>query len=158
MNFTKIPIILVLGYLLGIFKYSIYTLIIFGIIRNFASGIHARNSYTCLFSTLVIIFGAIYLSLNFQLNVLTKIIICIVNLVIYFKYAPADTEEKPYLNPLTRKQLKVKSILTTIGYFFISITVKNMFFSNILINVLWIEGILISPIIYKLLNRRYNNY
>lgn len=158
MNFTKFPIILGFGYLLGICKYTFYTLIIFGIIRTFASGIHARKSYTCLISTFAIIFGAVYLSLNFQLNIFAKIIIFIICLVIYYKYAPADTEEKPYLDPLVRKQLKVKSMLTTIVYFLISITMQDIFFSNIFIYVLFLEAILITPVIYKLFKRRYNNY
>jgi len=69
-----------------------------------------------------------------------------------------DTEEKPYLNPLIRKHLKIKSMVTAIIYFFVSISVKDMFFSNIFIHVLWIEGIVILPITYKLFKRRYNNY
>ncbi|MCY6355309.1 accessory gene regulator B family protein [Clostridium sp. ZS2-4] len=158
MNFTKFPIILGLGYLLGVFSYSVYTLIIFGVIRSFASGIHARKSYTCLLSTLIIILGAVYLSLNFQFSIITKLIIFILSLIIYFKYAPADTEEKPYLDPLIRNQLKVESIFTAFVYFFISITVQDVFFSNIFIHVLWIEALLISPIIYKLFKRRFNNY
>ncbi len=158
MNFTKFPIILGLGYLLGVLRYSVYTLIIFGVIRSFASGIHARKSYTCLLSTLIIIFGAVYLSLNFQFSIITKLIIFILSLIIYFKYAPADTEEKPYLDPLIRDQLKIKSLFTVVIYFFISISVQNIFFSNIFIHVLWIEALLISPIIYRLFKRRFNNY
>ncbi|MCY6355327.1 accessory gene regulator B family protein [Clostridium sp. ZS2-4] len=158
MNFTKFPIILGLGYLLGVFRYSVYTLIIFGVIRSFASGIHARKSYTCLLSTLIIIFGAVYLSLNFEFSIITKLIIFMLSLIIYFKYAPADTEERPYLDTLIRNQLKVKSIFTAVIYFFISIAVQDIFFSNIFIHVLWIEALLISPIIYKLFNRRFNNH
>lgn len=158
MNFTKFPIILAIGYILGVFRYSLYTLVIFGLIRSFAGGIHARMSYTCLLSTLVIIFGALYLSLNFNLNIITKSLIFFVSIFIYFKYAPADTEEKPYLDPLVRRQLKIKSMVTAAVYFIISISTDNIFFSNIFIHILWIEGILIYPAIYKLFKRRYNNY
>ncbi|MCD3298261.1 accessory regulator AgrB, partial [Clostridium botulinum C/D] len=42
--------------------------------------------------------------------------------------------------------------------FIISIVTKNKFFSNIFINILWIQGILIIPITYKIFNRRYKNY
>lgn len=160
MNFTKLPIILGLGYLFGIFKYTVWTVIIFGIIRKFGAGIHARKSYTCLMSTMVIIFGGIYISMNFTINILVKTLIFIVSIIVYFKYSPADTEEKPYLDPIVRKKLKIKSIITIIIYFFISINIdaKNVFLSNILINILWIEGVLMLPITYKILKRRYNNY
>ncbi|MFT5875641.1 MAG: accessory gene regulator B [Clostridium sp.] len=158
MNFTKLPIILGIGYLLGVFSYTFYTLIMFGLIRMFAGGIHAKKSYNCLLSMLVMIFGSIYLSLNYRTSGLMKVIIFLVTICIYFRYAPADTEEKPYLDSLIRKQLKIKSMVTAIIYFFISITIKDMFFSNMFIHVLWIEGIVILPITYKLLKRRYNNY
>ena len=55
MNFTKIPIILGVGYLLGVFSYTFYTLIMFGLIRRFAGGIHARKSYNCLLSMLIMV-------------------------------------------------------------------------------------------------------
>ncbi|MFT5875646.1 MAG: accessory gene regulator B, partial [Clostridium sp.] len=136
-----LPIILGIGYLLGVFSYTFYTLIMFGLIRMFAGGIHARKSYNCLLSMLVMIFGSIYLSLNYRTSSLVKVIIFLVTICIYFTYAPADTEEKPYLDSLIRKQLKIKSMVTAIIYFFISITIKDMFFSNMFIHVLWIEGI-----------------
>ena len=87
-----------------------------------------------------------------------KVIIFLVTICVYFRYAPADTEEKPYLDSLIRKQLKIKSMVMAIIYFFVSISIKDMFFSNMFIHVLWIEGIVILPITYKLLKRRYNNY
>ncbi|MBU3092384.1 accessory gene regulator B family protein [Clostridium sp. CF011] len=158
MNLTKFPIILGVGYLLGILKYTVCTLIIFSIVRGFASGIHARHSYTCLISTMVTILGSVYLSLYLNITIITRLICFLLIMYIYFKYAPADTEEKPYLDPLIRKNLKLKSILIAIIYFIISISVDDTFFSNIFIYVLYIEGILISPLTYKLLNRRYNNY
>ncbi|MCB2362288.1 accessory gene regulator B family protein [Clostridium estertheticum] len=158
MNLSKFPIILGVGYLLGIFKYSVYSLIIFSFIRGFASGLHARHSYTCLISTMVTILGAVYLSLYLNINIIVKQLVFLLIIYMYFKYSPADTEEKPYLDPLIRKQLKFKSILTVLIYFVISINVNEIFFSNIFIYVLCIEGILISPLTYKLFNRRYNNY
>lgn len=158
MNFTKIPIILGIGYLLGVFSYTLYTLIIFVLIRRFAGGIHARKSFNCLLAMLGVIFGAIYLSLNFRMSIIMKVIIFFVTICIYFRYAPADTEEKPYIDPLIRESLKIKSMLMAIVYFFISISTENMFFSNIFIHVLWVEGMAILPITYKLLKRRYNNY
>ncbi|EES91624.1 accessory regulator AgrB [Clostridium botulinum] len=158
MSFTKIPIILCISCLLGILKETCFTMLIFGIIRSSASGIHAKTSFTCLISTLVAILGGIYLSLILKINLLVKIIIFIINFIIYIKYSPADTEEKPYINSEIRRKLKIRSLITITIYFIISIVVKNKFFSNIFINILWIQGILIIPITYKMFNRRYNNY
>ncbi|KGM97250.1 accessory gene regulator B family protein [Clostridium botulinum] len=158
MSFNKIPIILCVSYLMGMFKETCFTMLVFGIIRSSASGIHAKTSSTCLISTLVAILGGIYISRVMKINILVKILIFIVSFIIYLKYSPADTEEKPYVNSQIRKKLKVRSLITITIYFIISIVIKNKFFSNMFINILWIQGILIVPITYKIFNRRYNNY
>lgn len=159
MNFTKLPIILLVGYALGVFKLTVYAMIIFAFIRRFAAGIHARKSYTCLASTMLVIFGPMYLSLNFKLNIIFKAVIFCICFIVYFKYSPADTEEKPYLNKMLRKKLKVKSLVVITLYFLFSLIFnKNIFVSNILIHFIWIEGILILPLTYKIFKRRYNNY
>lgn len=121
MNITKLPIILAVGYGLGLFWYTLYTIIIFGVLRRFAGGIHARKSITCLISTGFIILGAIYISLAYSLTIIVKMLIFIVALCIFLKYAPADTEEKPYLDRKVRQNLKIKSIFTAIVYFLLSI-------------------------------------
>ncbi|KEI06851.1 accessory gene regulator ArgB-like protein [Clostridium botulinum] len=158
MSVTKIPIILGIGYFLGTLKETIFTVLAFCFIRRFAAGIHARKSYICLLSTCLILQGSIYLSINFNLKLITKILILVICMMIYLKYAPADTEEKPYVNEQIRKSLKIKSIFTITIYFIISIKIKEVFISNMLMHVLWIEGLLITPIIYKIFKRRYYNY
>ncbi|AEB76094.1 accessory gene regulator AgrB [Clostridium botulinum] len=158
MSFNKMPIILCAGYLVGMFKETCFTMLVFGIIRSSASGIHARTSFTCLISTLVAILGGIYISRVMNISILVKLLIFIVSFIVYLRYSPADTEEKPYINSEIRKKLKVKSLITVTIYFVISIVIKNKFFSNIFINILWIQGILIIPITYKIFNRRYKNY
>ena len=158
MNITKLPIILAVGYGLGLFWYTLYTLIIFGILRRFVGGIHARKSITCLISTGFIILGAVYISLASSLTIIVKVFIFVVVVCMFLRYAPADTEEKPYLDRKVRQNLKIKSILIAIVYFLLSLYIKDLFFSNIFMYILWIEAILICPITYKILNRRYNNY
>ncbi len=44
-------------------------------------------------------------------------------------------------------------IFTASLYFLLSISIKNPFFSDIFLHILWIEAILICPITYKILNR-----
>lgn len=158
MNITKPPIILAIGYLLDLFWYTLYTLITFGLLRRFVGGIHAKKGITCLISTVVIILGAIYISLLYSLTIIAKVLIFLVVICIFFKYAPADTAEKPYLNRSVRQNLKRKNIFTASVYFILSIYISNPLFSNVLLHILWIESILICPITYKIMKRRYNNY
>jgi accessory gene regulator B len=158
MNIPKTGVILAIAYMLSILKYTLCTLVIFSILRYFAAGIHSRRSVSCLLSTLVFMLGTTYVSLKFQLTITEKSLIFFPALYVYYKYAPADTEEKPYLNKVIRQQLKIKSILVISIYFGFSICIKSVFFSNLFIHIIWLEALLISPITYKILKRRYNNY
>ena len=158
MNLTKIPIILLIAYYLGIFKEVTFSILAFGIMRKFAAGIHATKSFVCLACSCIIFLGTVYLSISVKLPIMIKIVVFVLSLIVYFKYAPADTEEKPYVNYEIRKNLKIKSLITVTLYFILSLIIKDIFISNILIHILWIEGILISPITYKVFKRRYNNY
>ncbi|WP_027624638.1 accessory gene regulator ArgB-like protein [Clostridium lundense] len=157
-NFAKFPIILMIAYFLGVARYAMYTIIIWGILRCFSGGIHATKSWTCLLSTLITIFTSVYLSLYTECNIVIKACIFLTSLYLYNKYSPADTEEKPYVDPCVRKRLRIKSLITVTIYFILSISLKNIFFSNIFIYILWVQGILICPVTYKIFKRRYNNY
>lgn len=158
MNFFKIPIILGIGYFLGVFKFTLYAIFIFAIIRRYGSGIHARNWWTCLIATIVTIIGLVFVSLYLKISFLFKCTIFLGTFFIYAKYAPADTEEKPYLNEKVRNTLKIKALLTVTIYFILSVTIKNVSLANMFINVLWVEAVLINPATYKIFKRRYNNY
>lgn len=158
MNLIKFPIILMIAYFLHVVNYAIYSIIIWGTLRCFSGGIHARQSWTCLLSTLSIIFTLVYLSLCVRCTIIVKFFIFLTSLYWYNKYSPADTEERPFIDHHVRKKLKIESLITVSIYFLLSISLKNIFFSNIFIYILWIQGILISPVTYKIFKRRYNNY
>lgn len=159
MNFYKIPVLWIIAYILGIFTSMVVATISFGFIRMFASGIHARKGWTCLLMTGFVLFAIVYLSAFLPLDFIYKTIFFIFSLVLIFLYAPADTEEKPLINPKLRQRLKIKAIVISVLYYLLSIT----FFSkdiigSILIYSMFTESLLITPVIYKLFKRRYRNY
>lgn len=157
-NLLKLPIILILAYILGIFKLTLITMISFSLIRTFAAGIHARKSITCLLSTLLIYFGIIYLAKFISIPLVLKFILFIFSSILLIKYAPADTEEKPYINKSSRKKLRFLSVIVALIMFIFSTFLKNKLIGNIIILSLFLESFLITPFIYKLLGRRYKNY
>lgn len=158
MELYKLPIFLGLAYFLGMFKYSILSYLLFGFIRSNAHGIHMKNGKLCLFYSCIAFFSVIYISRIFLLNISIRILLSILILYILYKYAPADTEQRPLLNSLTRKKKKNSSILVGIIYIVISLICTNQILSNIFLFVLLLECIAIHPITYKIFNRRYRNY
>lgn len=159
MNFYKIPVLWIIAYFLGVFIPMVIATISFGFIRMFASGIHARKGWTCLLMTGFVLFSIVYFSTYLPLNFLYKTTLFIFSLVLIFLYAPADTEEKPLINPKLRQRLKIKATVISVLFYLLSI----VFFSkdiigSILIYSMLAESLLITPVIYKLFKRRYRNY
>ena len=158
MELYKLPIIFGLAYYLRIFKYCLLSYILLGIIRNHANGIHMRSGKGCLFYSCIALFSIVYISKILLLHWIFKILISLIIIYLIYKYAPADTEEKPILNLDTRKRKNTISIYTGIIYILISFIFPNKAIGNIFLLVLILECIMINPVTYKLFNRRYNNY
>jgi accessory gene regulator protein AgrB len=86
-----------------------------------------------------------------------KIIICILLICIYAKYAPADTKNHPIVNDRIRSFLKIAAILTAVVYSIIIVTFDS-YISNMILLCMVTECIIILPVTYKILNESYNNY
>jgi accessory gene regulator B len=78
--------------------------------------------------------------------------------IFFYKYAPADTEKHPLLNAKLRKKLKLKTIFILLILLIIGLITNSFYFRNLIILATLSQLILILPLTYKLLNRRYNNY
>jgi len=157
-NITKLIILFLAAYFLGIAKYSFIALISFGFIRAFASGIHATSSLKCIISNFVIFFSNVYLSLTLNLNKSYITILFLISLCLVILYAPADTAAKPLTNKVVRSKLKIYSSLAVIILYFISIYLKNNIYINLITFSVFIEALLITPITYKLFKSPYKNY
>ncbi|WFD09945.1 accessory gene regulator B family protein [Tepidibacter hydrothermalis] len=158
MELYKLPIFLGLAYFLGMLKYSILSYLLFGFIRGKAHGIHMKNGKLCLFYSCISFFSLIYISRLLSLTISIKLCISTFILYILYKYAPADTEQRPLLNALTRKKKKISSILVGIIYIILSLVCTTQTISNIFLFVMLLECIAIHPITYKIFDRRYKNY
>lgn len=158
MNISKLIIIFAFMYALGLFKECIIITVIFGGIRRFASGLHVKGFFKCLiFSTLHFLF-MIYLASITDINVIIKTIIAMVSIFHIAMYAPADTEEKPYLDENIRKNLKKKATATSLIYSLVWIFGFGGKVSGYFIAAIVGQIILIHPYTYRIARRRYNNY
>ena len=155
---TKTIIIFMIAYFLGILKEMVLFLPFYIIIRLFAFGFHAKDSTQCLLVSSTIFFGTTYLCKFITIPIFIKIILCIINILLIYKWAPADTEKHPIINKTRRSIYKTLSTLIAIIFSFISILITNQYLSNCLIISVSIECLMISPFIYKLFKLPYDNY
>ncbi len=158
LNTTKIIFILVLSFIFNIFKEVITLLILFNIIRFTAFGVHARRSIDCLISSTVFFIGFPLLCIYLNIPIIIKYILFIPIVLLIGIYAPADTEKRPLIRKKKRVTFKILSIIISIIYMILSISIKDNTLSNCFIFSLIIQIIVILPITYKLFGVKYNNY
>lgn len=158
LTITKIIIIFTVSWLLGIFKEMIILTVLYSILRSTGYGIHAKKSWMCLTSSLIIFVGAPFLALNITIPISIKIILCGLCVIGYYLYSPADTEKHPLVNKKKRVLYRKVTVLLSLIYTFICLYTTNVFMSNIVLFALIIEVSMILPISYKIFKLPYNNY
>ena len=155
---TKLVVIFLLAYLLGITKYVIWLLIFYNLIRINAFGLHASKSIYCLISSLSMFIGGVYICNYLTIPFIIKIIISILCIICLFKYAPADTEKRPIINKKKRKRYKILSTITGIIYLVLIIILKDNLISNYILIGMISSVLMIHPFVYRIFKLPYDNY
>lgn len=156
--FSKLIIIGILAYFLGIFKELVIFIIIYNIIRMPSFGLHATKSWICLLSSTIIFIGVPLICKYLILITPIKIILGFVLTLLFFKNAPADTHKRPIVNSKRRLTYKIISTVTSIVFVICSIYIKDNFIANCFIFSLIVQNFMISPFTYKIFKLPYNNY
>lgn len=155
---TKLIIIFLTAYLLGIFKEMILLLVSYNIIRSQSFGIHASKSIYCLISSLIMFIGGAlickYSVIPFNIMIFLSIV-C--NICLLF-FAPADTHKRPLVNEKKRKRFKLVSSSFGVIYTVLIIIFRNYSIVNYLLFGMIEAVIMILPITYKVFKLPYNNY
>ena len=158
LTISKLIVISLLCYILGIFKEMVIFTLFFNIIRLPAFGIHAKKSWMCWVSSIIGFICIPYLCTLLFFNNYIKILICIICIILIIKNAPADTHKRPIVNKKRRKAYKIISSIIAITFSISAIIINNNFLSNCLIFALILENILIAKTTYKIFKLPYNNY
>ncbi len=158
LTITKLVIIIILAYLLGLFKELIIFLLIYNVIRTFSFGLHATKSWICLLTSTLIFILVPLICKYAYIQIWYKVIIGIILLLLYYKNAPADTKKRPIVSNNRRLFFKYISVLICIIFIYLSIFIDNIFISNCFIFSLIVQAFMISPTIYKIFGLSYNNY
>lgn len=158
LTITKTVVILTISYILGIIKELLLILLFYGLLRLTGYGLHAKKSYQCWISSLLVFLLMPYIIIKLKLNMTVKIIISIISIILIFIFAPSDTEKRPLIHKNKRLKLKIICTITAIILLITMIYIKNNLIENAILVSLIIENIMINPITYKIFRLSYANY
>lgn len=158
LTITKIIVITIVAYLLGILKEYLILLITFNGIRLFGFGVHAKKSIHCLISSLLFFILFPVLCKYLYIPIYIKKIITIPIIILIGILAPADTEKRPLKNKNKRFLYKYLTIIIASIYMYLSVNIDNNTISNSFMFAIIIQIIIMLPITYKMFGVSYNNY
>lgn len=158
LTITKTLIILFLSLLLGILPEVIIVLILFNIIRYFLFGFHAEKSFECLILSIFNFILIPFVLLQINTSLFVKLTICVLSLLCFLVFAPADTPKRPLKNKKKRIIRKVFTILIGIIYTLFVIVFKNHYMADLIVSSLIISVIVVNPLTYMIFGQTYNNY
>lgn len=157
-NIFETTLVFTLAFFLGTIKETLIFFITFAILRALAAGVHCKTSRECLFVTFLFYIGSSLLSKYCPINASLASCIGTICIAVLFKYAPADTENRPILGIHRRKRLRIQTTIFAFTALSVNIFIADITILNLIMYALLIESISTLPITYKLFKVNYNNY
>jgi len=155
----KIFITLIIAYLLGVLKLTIFTVIALTPYRVCSGGFHLKTHIGCIISTTLYYCGvamlAKYLVIPQNIEYIMAIGIWIFGMIMIKLYAPADTENVPILRKSERRQKQILSYITFTLGILIAVLINNSVISNLLLFGNLIQSIMITRLAYRLTGSKY---
>lgn len=155
----KIFLMLGVALILGIFKWALFTFIVFIPYRGASGGLHLKTHLGCILGTIIFYCGIPFLSQYFILSDSVKYIVIgtiwIFGMIMIKLYAPADTESVPILVKKDRRKKQIVSYFTFSIGLIIALLIQNNMIINILILGSFIQTISITRLAYRLTNNKY---
>lgn len=155
----KIFIILLISWILGIFKLTLITFILIMPYRSVSGGFHLHTHIGCIIATTLTYCGTAFVSQYIVLNDIVKYIlislIWIFSMAMIKLYAPADTEEVPILETKVRRKKQLASYIIATISLIAAIFIRDNVISNILIIGTLLQTLSITKVMYRLTNNKY---
>ena len=158
LSITKVIVILLITVVLGIFKEALIVLILFNILRMFAFGIHAKESWQCWISSSILFIGIPYLCIYMNIDIIYHYIIIGLSVLTYILYAPSDTVKRPLIKKHRRVKFKILTLITSIIYIITFFNTGSIFIKNSISLCMLLESVLIHPLTYRMFKLPYKNY
>ena len=154
-------IILIIAYILGIFKLTVRSILIIAPYRCVSGGVHMKTHIGCIIYTLLLYSGSSllgkYIVLTGNVKIMLAIAIWIFCMIMIKLYAPADTENLPILRKKERKQKQILSYIIITSEILIAIFIKNTTISGIIIFGDFIQTLTITRIAYRVTHNKYGH-
>ena len=151
-------IILIIAYILGIFKLTVISILIIAPYRCVSGGVHMKTHIGCIIYTLLLYSGSSllgkYIVLTGNVKIMLAIAIWIFCMIMIKLYAPADTENLPILRKKERKQKQILSYIIITSEILIAIFIKNTTISGIIIFGDFIQTLTITRIAYRVTHNK----
>lgn len=155
----KFFIMLLMAYILGVFKLTLITFLILAPYRGASGGFHLKTHIGCIISTTTFYCGIAFLAKNIILDDITKYFLAtavgVFGIIMIKLYAPADTEDVPIISKKVRKQKQILSYISFIIGLVIAVIIKNNVISNIIIFGYFVQTCMITRLAYKITNNKY---
>ncbi len=158
LQITKMIVITTIAVIFKILIPYLLFILFYNIIRSTSFGIHAKKSYQCWISSIIIFICIPYLCQILMIKNIYKIIILSISIIYISIYSPADTEKKPIISSKRRLFYKYFSTIISIIYSFIAIYINDQTISNLILFSLALQCVIISPFTYKIFGQPYDNY
>lgn len=114
-NVSKLIGFILISALLGCLKKTMILLLVFGLLRLFAGGVHMDSSLACFFVTGLIVVGGSVVSINYQADRLFFVFIMGILCILAYIYAPSGTIEHP-VKPEDRMGAKYRTLFLMFIY------------------------------------------
>lgn len=154
-------IILIIAYILGIFKLTVISILIIAPYRCVSGGVHMKTHIGCIIYTLLLYSGSSllgkYIVLTGNVKIVLAIAVWIFCMIMIKLYAPADTENLPILRKKERMQKQILSYIIITSEILIAIFIKNTTISGIIIFGDFIQTLTITRIAYKVTHNKYGH-
>ena len=154
-------IILIIAYILGIFKLTVISILIIAPYRCVSGGVHMKSHLGCIIYTLLLYSGSSllgkYIVLTGNVKIMLSIAIWIFCMIMIKLYAPADTENLHILRKKERKQKQILSYIIITSEILIAIFIKNTTISGIIIFGDFIQTLTITRIAYRVTHNKYGH-
>jgi len=155
----KVIIMLIIAYILGIFKLALFTFLALYLYRGASGGFHLKTHLGCIIGTTIfycaIPFIAQYIMIPQTVKYILVALIWIFGMIMIKLYAPADTENVPILSKKERRKKQIVSYITFSIGLILSLIISNNIISNILILGNLIQTLTITKFSYRLTNNKY---
>ncbi len=156
--FTKNIIVLFLAIIFNVIIPTLLLMLVYGLIRFFAFGIHASKNLYCWIFTLFIYLLVPFLIQFSNFNNLQYFTLYLIFSILLIIFSPADTPKRPLIREDKRIRNKMVVAIITLGLLLLTLVIDNLLIKNVFLYAIILEAICVNPLIYKIFKIPFNNY